>query len=155
MTTHRLTAAAQRGATLIEVLIAVIVLAVGLLGLAGLQASSVQANQSAYYRSQATLLASDIADRMRANRTAALADAYDTNFPTSSSSHTVSGSRAQRDLAEWLNRLATALPAGTGKIEISGTLMIISVRWDDTRGAIKATSDTSTHTQTFVYRTQI
>ena len=55
------------GFTLIEVLIAMIVLAVGLLGLAGLQATSLRNNQSAYNRIKATQLAYDIADRMRAN----------------------------------------------------------------------------------------
>ena len=55
------------GFTLIEVLIAMIILAVGLLGLAGLQATSLRNNQSAYNRSVATQLAYDIADRMRAN----------------------------------------------------------------------------------------
>ena len=55
------------GFTLIEVLIAMLVLAVGLLGLAGLQATSLKNNQSAYNRSQATQLAYDMADRMRAN----------------------------------------------------------------------------------------
>ena len=65
----------QRGTTLIEVLIALIVLSIGLLGLALLQVTSVQSNHSAYYRSQATVLAHDLADRMRANRTAALGEA--------------------------------------------------------------------------------
>src|SRR5664280_455779 len=55
------------GFTLLEVLIAMLVLAVGLLGLAGLQATSLRNNQSAYNRSQATQLAYDLADRMRNN----------------------------------------------------------------------------------------
>jgi len=55
------------GFTLIEVLIAMLVLAVGLLGLAGLQAVSLRNNLSAYNRTQATQLAYDMADRMRAN----------------------------------------------------------------------------------------
>ena len=55
------------GFTLIEVLIAMLVLAVGLLGLAALQASSLRNAQSAYNRSLATELAYDLADRMRAN----------------------------------------------------------------------------------------
>ena len=59
------------GFTLIEVLIAMIVLAVGLLGLAGLQATSLRNNQSAYNRIKATQLAYEIADRMRANYTEA------------------------------------------------------------------------------------
>jgi len=53
------------GFTLIEVLVAVVVLAGGLLGLAALQVTSLSSNQTAYNRSQATQLAYDIADRMR------------------------------------------------------------------------------------------
>jgi type IV pilus assembly protein PilV len=59
------------GFTLIEVLVAMVVLTVGLLGLAGLQATSLKNSQNAYYRSVATQLAYDMADRMRANFTEA------------------------------------------------------------------------------------
>lgn len=145
----------QRGATLIEVLIAVLILAIGLLGVAGLQITSIQSNHSAYYRTQATVLAEDLADRMRANRTAALGTAYVVNFPTSSSSNSVSGTQAQKDLAEWLNSLASTLPEGTGKVERDDTLIIISVRWNDNRGRIKASNDTDTPSETFIYRTEI
>ena len=65
----------QRGATLIEVLVAMLVLSIGLLGLAGMQMTALKSNQSAYYRSQATVLAYDIIDRMRANRADARARA--------------------------------------------------------------------------------
>jgi type IV pilus assembly protein PilV len=146
----------QQGATLIEVLIAIVVLSIGLLGLAGLQVTSMQSNHSAYYRSQATLLAYDLADRMRTNRTAAQASAYVFAYPTSSSStNTVSGTTAQKDKAEWLNNLALTLPDGMGKVEQAGTLVTISVQWNDNRGRIKATADTATPSETFVYRTEI
>ncbi len=145
----------EAGATLIEVLIAMVVLAIGLLGLAGLQATSIQSNHSAYYRSQATLLANDLADRMRANRTEALTNAYLIDFPTPSTSNSVSGTSAQKDIAEWLNQLALTLPDGTGKVEKDSTLVTISVRWNDTRGQIKASGDNNTHTQIFAYRTEI
>lgn len=65
----------QKGFTLIEVLIALIVLAVGLLGMASLMARSQKSNESAYSRSQATLLAYDFVERMRAN----LVDPADAN----------------------------------------------------------------------------
>lgn len=65
-----------RGFSLIEVLIALLVLAVGLLGLAFLQAAGLRFNNDSYMRSQATLLAYDLVDRMRANRKAAMAGAY-------------------------------------------------------------------------------
>lgn len=145
----------ERGATLIEVLIAIVVLSIGLLGLAGLQVTSVQSNHSAYQRSQASLLASDLADRMRTNRTQALTNAYVVDFQTSSSSNTVSGTRAEIDIAEWLNNLALKLPDGQGKVEKSGSLITIHVRWDDNRGRIKTSSNTDSGTQTFIYRTEI
>lgn len=145
----------EAGATLIEVLVAMVVLAIGLLGLAGLQATSIQSNHSAYYRSQATLLAGDLGDRMRANRAQATNGDYSIDFPTSSSSHSVSGTQAQKDTAEWLNRLALTLPEGTGKVERNDTLVTISIRWNDTRGQIKASDDNKTHNETFVYRTEI
>ncbi|MCC5865121.1 MAG: type IV pilus modification protein PilV [Wenzhouxiangella sp.] len=58
---------ASSGVTLIEVLIAVLVLSIGLLGLAALQGVALQSGQAAYYRSQATAIAYEAADFMRAN----------------------------------------------------------------------------------------
>lgn len=146
----------QQGATLLEVLVAVVILSVGLLGMAGLQATSVQANQGAYYRSQASILANDMADRMRANRDRALAGDYGmSDFPTSSTSNGVTGSRAEKDQAEWLNRLAESLPDGTGKVALSGDIFTISVRWNDNRARIKGASDTSSIAETFEYRTRL
>jgi type IV pilus assembly protein PilV len=60
--------AAPGGFTLIEVLVAIVVLAFGLLGFALLQTMSVRFTQSANYRTQATNLAYDLIDQMRANR---------------------------------------------------------------------------------------
>lgn len=57
----------QRGFTLVEALITAIVMAVGLLGLAGLQIAGMKSNHSAYLRSQATIASYDLLDRMRAN----------------------------------------------------------------------------------------
>ena len=146
----------ERGTTLIEVLVTIIILAIGLLGLAGLQVTSLQSNHSSYYRSQATVLAYDISERMRANRTAALAGSYNVNFPDSSSSNAVSGNLASRDSAEWLNALAETLPSGTGRVQINGALVTIHVRWDDTRGGIHKTDGSDpTTTETFIYRTEI
>lgn len=145
----------QQGATLIEVLITMIVLAVGLLGLAGMQITSVKSNQSAYYRSQATFLAYEISDRMRANRIEAQADAYKVEFPDSSSSNSVTGSQAKKDKAQWLNDLANLLPDGTGSVERNDSLLTISVRWNDDRGRIKGSGDNESFIETFIYRTEI
>ena len=58
---------AEQGFTLIEVMIALLVLLIGLLGVAGIQIVSFQNNQGAYLRSQATFIAADFMDRIRAN----------------------------------------------------------------------------------------
>lgn len=57
----------ETGFSLLEVLIAIVVTSIGLLGLAAMQATGLRNNHSAYHRSQATVLAYDIADRMRSN----------------------------------------------------------------------------------------
>ena len=151
----------QHGAPLIEVLVAMFILAIGLLGLAGLQAVSVQSNQGAYYRSQATILAADIADRMRANRGAALAGDYAQSSPPSTiSAPSDTSTPAQRDLAEWNNRLATSLPQGTGTIVTSSNIVTISISWNDARARIKSPNETTEQAtaramETFEYRTRL
>lgn len=149
--THR----AQVGATLIEVLVAVVVLSIGLLGLAGLQATSIQANQGAYYRSQASILAADITDRMRANRKAVLAGDY--NLAELTSSYTTTTTRKDKDLNQWI-ALVAQLPKGKGRIERDNAtgLVTITINWDESRSAIKKASGTADDaTANFVYRTEI
>lgn len=71
----------NRGFTLIEVLVSVLILGVGLLGLASLQANSLRNNHSVYLRTQASLLAYDLIDRIRANKnTAIISNTYLIDF---------------------------------------------------------------------------
>lgn len=147
----------QRGATLIEVLVAMVVLAIGLLGLAGLQATSVQSNYSAYYRSQATILAADITDRMRANRNAAIAGGY--TLSELKSAHSSTTSRADKDLNEWLAQVSQ-LPSGKAQIARDGAtgIVTVTITWDDTRGSTKkanGNSQGSDGSPSFVYQTEI
>lgn len=110
---------AQSGFTLIEVLVASLILAIGLIGVAGLQAMSLKNNQSAFMRSQATALAYDLADRMRANVNGANAGFYN---PAAAglnddciSANGCSGSEmALHDLAEWNETIDAYLPMGEG-----------------------------------------
>jgi type IV pilus assembly protein PilV len=140
------------GFTLIEVLIAALILAVGLLGMAGLQATSIKNNLSAYNRSQVTQLAYDMADRMRANRIESLdsttgsvieASTYLTMDPADAVAQancsTVTGctgaEMAQNDLFEWNAALTSALPSGVGTItaDAAAQIFTISINWDDNR----------------------
>jgi type IV pilus assembly protein PilV len=125
------------GFTLLEVLVAVVVMSIGLLGLAGLQAVGLRQNHSANLRSQASVLANDIVDRMRANRRFALEGAYDVDLstPTCEADPPLSGAVATRDLTLWKNSLACSLPSGDGSIvRGAGNLFTISIQWDDSRG---------------------
>src|SRR3546814_3969485 len=73
----------MEGFGLIEVLVSMLILGVGILGMIGLQLNALQFNQTAAFRSHATFLAYDIADRMRANAPAALAGSYRSEEHTS------------------------------------------------------------------------
>ena len=124
------------GFTLIEILISLLILSIGILGLAGLQASGMRNNHSAYLRSQANIFTYDIIDSMRANRgsmtnaATALGGAYnitiDATVPTGSAT-------AQLDLARWLNAIATQLPSGKGSITQTPATprFTIVIQWND------------------------
>ncbi|KVW93426.1 pilus assembly protein PilV [Thiobacillus denitrificans] len=121
----------MRGFTLLEVLVAVVVLSIGLLGLAGLMASSLKNSHSAYQRTQATWLAYDALDRMRANRQVALAGGYNLALSAAPGGSAL----AKDDLDEWDTALTNTLPAGDGSIAVAaGGVVRIVVQWNDTRG---------------------
>ena len=94
----------SKGLTLVEVLVALVILSIGILGLASLQTVSLTSNAVANQTSQATALAYDMADRMRANLPAARAGAYDIAFqspaPACGAPATV-GTIAQQDISAW------------------------------------------------------
>jgi type IV pilus assembly protein PilV len=142
----------QRGFTVVEVLVSLIVLSVGLLGIAKLMLFASRSNDSAYLRSQATELAYEILDSMRANRAAAIAHSYDTALgaaPPAATScvSTVcsSAALAAYDVYAWKQRLSVAstpvpglLPGGTGSVvtTVSTTVPAVTtativVQWDD------------------------
>lgn len=141
----------ERGFTLVEVLVAVVVLSIGLLGLAGLQLSSLQANQQAFLRSQATVLGQDIIERMRANRQAALAGEYDIAFGASAPT---GADIAANDVNEWLTALGASLPDGEGEIDVDADgVAEVSVRW--TERARDPEAAAATETMTFTTETQL
>lgn len=124
----------QRGVSLLEVMIAVVILSFGLLGLAGLQVTSLRNNQSAMERSLAVIHSYSIIDAMRADRRNAMAGAFnldlDENPPAGNSF-------AAAQLSAWRTRLASneGLGAGTsGAVSCDGAVCSITVRWDDERG---------------------
>ena len=127
----------QNGMSLIEVLIALIIFSVGLLGIAGLQLVGMKTNHDSLIRTQATQLAQSIAEKMLANEEGVRAGEYTvSNIPSStisqlgtlpslnpslgsmpsSESSSTPIKISQDDLFYWQQMLATQLPGGTGLI---------------------------------------
>jgi type IV pilus assembly protein PilV len=129
----------QRGFTLLEVLVALVVLSIGLLGLSGLQTLGLRNNHSAMLRSQATLLTTEIIDRMRANRDAAADGFYNIEFSDSSPGVSCTSKCnplrvARADLTSW-RAYVVRLPGGASEIEAVGASeFAVKVRWADARG---------------------
>lgn len=113
----------QYGFTLLEVLVAIVVLSLGLLGLAGLQASSLRNNQTAYYRGIATQQAYDMADRIRANLAGVRAGNYSNlvaglpaGNPDCFAAVCTAANIAVSDHRQWNTVNAALLPAGNGTV---------------------------------------
>jgi type IV pilus assembly protein PilV len=130
------------GFTLLEVMVALLIFSIGLLGLAGLQGGSLQNNKTADMRSIAIIAAHDMAERIRANNRDIAMD-YDnigtgivapgTNCVTTAGC-TTSASIKDWDTYEWQTSLSTLLPSGRGTVarDANGAL-VITVMWDEAR----------------------
>lgn len=107
----------ELGTTMVEVLVSIIIVVLGLLGLAGLQSRAAVSEMEAFQRAQAIVLAQDMADRINANRKAADAVAYVTAAPLGTGNAvaacgTLNG--PARDLCEWNNALLGAAESAGG-----------------------------------------
>ncbi len=131
---------AQAGFTLIEALVSIIVVAVGLLGLAFLQAQGMAFNTTSYTRTQATFAAYDLIDRMRANPVAALTGAYQANAAPASYSDCDSvgagcdtAQLAAFDLGRWFQQLQTDMgPSIAADVVFTApNLYSITLTWTD------------------------
>jgi type IV pilus assembly protein PilV len=131
-----------------EILIALLILAIGLLGMAGLQVTGLRNNLSSSMRSEATFLAEDMADRMRANTagvTAGNYDALDTGALPANPGCIATGCDAQdlayHDINEWAG-LVASLPGGRGQVSNApgNSIFRIRVMWDDNRTGVNGTA---------------
>jgi type IV pilus assembly protein PilV len=126
-------ARAQRGFTLIEAMVALIVLSVGLLGIAAMYVETLRANRTSLFRTQAVTLASDIADRMRANRIPANAYACGAPCDPSAGGNAI----ADADLAQWMNTIAARLPGGTADVAFTApgantpAAYVVTISWTE------------------------
>lgn len=135
-----------RGASMMEVLVTVVILSIGLLGLAGLQLTGLRANGQAEARTSATVHAYDMADRMRANLNGVTAGNYDSvtgneTDPGCISSGCTTAQLAQYDKWAWLQNIANdpVLPSGTGRVTVASGVFTITVMWDESRSGATGT----------------
>jgi type IV pilus assembly protein PilV len=156
-----------RGVTLIEALIAIIILSMAALGYAALQVRGLSSNASAMWRSKAVLLAGEAADRLRANAPGVTAGHYNDRVtlteicpspPVCVSGTTCTAAQmAQDDFIQWRCKLQAALPGGGGVICLdstpddgnlanpacdgSGTALAIKVFWSEAASSPRSGSD--------------
>jgi type IV pilus assembly protein PilV len=152
------------GFTLIEVLISMLILAIGLLGLGTLQTSNIRHNLAAYNRGQAVQLLYDMADRMRANNCKTTSTLTCPSAPAPVANYvitdTLQDSRTKNktagdaacvtvgnttcnatllstyDLIEWSNAITNTLPSGRGCINLTNGVYTLYVTWDDDRSGV-------------------
>ena len=136
----------QRGASLIEVLVTMVIIAFGLLGIVGMQARLQVSEMESYQRSQALLLLNDMANRIAINRRDAASYVTSAASPLGAgmTCPTTTTTAVQRDLREWCNALqgagettgtganaarVGAMVGGRGCVETSGADYLVTVVW--------------------------
>lgn len=142
--------AKQQGMTLIEVLISLVIFAIGMLGIANMLMLSSKANSSSYSKQQAIQCVYDIFDKMRANSQAAIDGNYNVSNINTSGTPTIPGAPstlctssactpaqlAAFDTWQWMSTDLTKLPSGSGSITTApaasgNTVVTVTVQWDD------------------------
>lgn len=132
--------AAIRGVGLIEVLVAVLVLAIGLLGVAAMQATALRNSQSSLERSQGVMHVYTILDAMRANPDAARSGGYNMGMTCVAPA---AGSLITSDQRQWITVLQQNLgTTACGQVNCVAPVCTITVRWDDSRGSGGNTAQT-------------
>ncbi len=132
-----ISARAARGFSLIEVLIALIIMSVGMLGIASLYVQSMQAGRTSLFRHNAVTLAGDVADRMRANPTAgvAYAGAGANNNCIAMGINCSNVQMAAQDIFGWDQQAVDTLPNGDVTITFDNTVnppvYTIAITWDE------------------------
>ncbi|MBE5314211.1 MAG: type IV pilus modification protein PilV [Xanthomonadales bacterium] len=129
----------QRGFSLIEIMVAVLVMSIGLLGLAALQATALSRGASADQRAQAVNAASELIDMVRANR--GEANRYAGAFATGACNAALlppfgvpaGNSMAIPERNAWVNNVRCSLPGASGNVQIAGGVIDVTIAWADAR----------------------
>ena len=115
----------ERGTTMVEILVSIIIVVLGLLGLAGLQSRAAVSEMEAFQRAQAIVLAQDMADRISANRRAAETDLYVTPTPLGTGTPAAlcgALNGVERDHCEWNRALLGAAEEAPGGVKVGAMI---------------------------------
>lgn len=130
-------AATQRGGSLLEVMIAVLILAIGMLGLAALSAVTIKNSNSAAARSQAMVQVYSLLDTLRLDRTQATAGAFNvSNWSCEALDPDPDAGADYAVFNGWLSQVQATLgdPAACGRIVCGVDTCTVGIQWDDSRG---------------------
>lgn len=130
----------QHGFNLVEVMVALVIFSIGLLGLAGLQQVGLAQNSTAMQRTVAMNQAYDILDRTRNNRATDYSSATSASSPNCITAACTSTQLSQYDIYEWELALSKALPNGKGFITGSPSSYTIYIGWDEAKKGLTPTS---------------
>lgn len=137
----------HRGDTMIEVLVTVLILAVGVLGVAAMQVTTLKNLNSSHSASIAAMLAEDFSERMRANSEAALDNDYNHSAAPANQTNCVANTCTPADLAvydmnTWWQTLNANLPSASGEVtrDVGSDTFVITVRWDEDRSGSAGTA---------------
>jgi type IV pilus assembly protein PilV len=171
----------QRGVSLIEVMMAMLIFSIGLIGLAGLMVMSTRSNHAAYLRTQVTFLASNMADRMSANPASVWKGSYNSNaYPVAaatvgcgSGAACSSADLAVHDQQLWSSQLRTFLPNPVATIACGGLTSAgydptsqlamrppyggnckMTIKWSERSAGDQASRAAATPLQTFAWEFQ-
>ena len=143
------TAAAQSGSTLIETLVALLILAIGLLSVQSMQMVSLRTNTSAYLRTEAQLLVEDMTNRILAYEDIASVadnddyDGIDTDAAAADPGCTAAGcnqgQQINLDTFEWKHEIEAILPVGRGTVNLDAGAYTLPVMWDNEKTVAKGT----------------
>ena len=142
------------GFTLLEVMVAMVIFSVGLLGLAGIQGTALQNNTTAYMRTIAMQQSYNMSDLLRANTnkdggidatfapltTTIVSSSKDCAVDTAINPACTAAEMALFDVHHWQNNLSLVLPSGKGKVTKSGNVYEITVMWDESRTGATGTA---------------
>lgn len=144
----------QGGSSLIEVLVSMLVLAMGILGISAMQTGTLKNNQNSYMRTQAVFHSLDIVERMLSNQAGVEAGNYNNPTPVfTAACQTGTGCTAAQmaadDVAVWEGSIAAGLPSGAATVCLDstsddgssaapacdslGSIYAVKIWWDDNR----------------------